>query len=438
MIWPTEASMTPMSPMLSSWWQTIHDNLTQQSRYQISMALALAIRAQVDLANRTKLLDHSLRCKIRGLTALREQAADSPYTVSTLLAVMSLYSLGAYSYDPEALSHLHAAKRILDKLGGTKALDPMLREYLVTVDVNRSFWSLTPLVLTDIQQWDPGPLTYPLRRLLQDLQIDMSQSKLLVAPKLSTAIPIGPLRNVMNDLREVVLVEDAKFSTSEIAKYNDIFRWLHLRVNACRVRLLDFYLDHVAPFLPLIRTDEWSRVATNPQGDLLKTFNDDFLRNACVCISAITIMLLIMESPGGSKKRIYLPEILQQNLAVCLWRLQQSAKTDTDANLILWCTTVSALKEQICAINSKVAPGSKVEDIESAKAWCIDRPDTVRFINAAQRLNFNTTNQVADVMHQFLYSERVLNGSLTALCQNLPRATQWKTEQLNDKWLYEV
>ena len=423
-----------MSPTLSSWWQTIHDNLTEKSRYQISMALALAIRAQVDLANRPKLLDHSLRCKIRGLTALREQTTHSPYSVSTLLAVMSLYSLGAYSYDPEALSHLKAAKRILNKLGGVKALDPMLREYLVTVDVNRSFWALSPLILTDIQQWDPGPLTDHLRTLLEDLQVDMSQSKILATSELSTAIPNGPLRDVMFDLREVVLVEDAKFITSDIASYNDIFRWLHLRVNACRVRLLDFYLDHVAPFLPLIRTDEWSRVATNPQGDLSKTFNDDFLRNACVCISAITIMLLIMEHPGSSRKRIYLPDILQQNLAVCLWRLQQSCETGADAKLVLWCMTVSALKEQICETNSIGAPGSKLEALKSAAACYVDRPYTVRFTNAAQKLDLTTTDQVANVMQQFLYSGRVLNGPLTALCQNLPTSTHWKTEQLNDPW----
>ena len=186
--WPQENSTNEPLYEYAQMWQTITgtaQDICFANAYFAVMSGLLARRSRNSIITATWMTRQSYQFQTKAIEILRSRTQNalemrSPYTFRAILYLF--ISETVFDNFIQARTHLRMLQNLVNELlGGVNALDPWLRENLLSADVFFAIKSETRPLLPS-SEWSPGPLNSTWR----------SRTKTAILPSLSPSPAISP------------------------------------------------------------------------------------------------------------------------------------------------------------------------------------------------------------------------------------------------------
>ena len=336
--------------------------------------------------------------------ALQRPILLTPDCNAELTTTKIVHHFGAEFYARDlfaAATHLKAARKITDRLGGMSNMKQHRKEILLTSDVVLACITLSRPMF-DVEDWDPGFVEAAAKRLpgpdraIARLQAAIDLKKRLDAP-LDLSITDEDLQVILLGVRELFHVEEYKNTLLAATGSVDekIFRWLHLRKLACWGVLLNLYIDVAQPASLFNDTSPSRRInsITSPE---------DNYYIGLLCAAGIYAVANVFNYPGLPSTHTRYRGLLQNAFMTCMRKLGKDALLYGVYNRgALWALAMGVVDEVI-------------HRSKEARTW-----HSAFFAYWAWNMKLRTMEDVKQCLGGFAYAENVLDGPLRTVVDNL-------------------
>ena len=411
LVWPTEATLRKShGPLLesnvASYQACLSTTATMHGLFAYSWSWLARLNPELAPTYRKKADKHS-NDAVKELQGLLASNQDVGTLQAMLQATIYLACVESHrSNFDNTMTHLNASKRILDLVGGLRALHWVHQEAIINVFITfagntRSRPALHP------NEWDPGSLK--LQRWWQ-----RRQRRGLLRPS-STALTLhvdaaqreevhssSPISSIFVALRELVIVQNLKiqYAKDDSPEVNLMFRWSLRRRYAIRGHILLYWCD---------LTDGTNAVdpptTINPHITTVKRASIEI----CMCLATKLFELALLEEmPSSTGKWVRQVLAVHAMLLKCVMGLDTgSGAEETESQIwfdLFWMYSVGASVEQkyLAASENTEREGLKDFDLQAENG----RWFSMMFATLARNLKRDRFQDVSALLaHLFVYSE---------------------------------